>query len=97
MKVVFHVPTAEALARAREEAGALEETLIDGMVRVVVVGRAVEVALNDPDPATDHMLILCQHALRQLDRQAPAGIETVPDATQLLARLQRKGWAYIRP
>ena len=97
MKVIFHVPTAEALATARKEVGALEETMIDGMVRVVVVGGAVEAVLDNPDPATDHMLLFCEHALRQLDRQPPAGSEIVPDAMQLMAKLQRKGWAYIRP
>ena len=93
----MHVPTPEALARARQEAGALQESMIDGMVRVVVVGAAVGAALDHPHPASDHLLVLCEEALRDLDRPAPPGIETVPDAMRLIARLQRKGWAYIRP
>jgi len=42
------------------------------------------------------MLVVCNSSLASRGIEIPAGLETVPMATALIARLQRKGWVYLR-
>ena len=96
MKVLFHAPTAPALARARAAAANLHRQSHEGMVRIVASDEAVVAAVRVPDPDTDVLLILCRRALEAHGVNPPAGIELAPDAGYLLARLQAKGWRYVR-
>jgi intracellular sulfur oxidation DsrE/DsrF family protein len=96
VKVLFHAPTAPALARARAAAADLHRQLHAGTVRIVASDDAVVAAVRAPDPDTDSLLILCRRALEAHGVNPPAGIELAPDAGYLLARLQAKGWSYVR-
>lgn len=94
MKIILHAPTPSSLARSRAEAAAL--TNPDDMVRIVASGDGAAAAVDNPDPATDHMLVVCLASLGDRGRSATPGMETTPVASSLIARLQRKGWIYLR-
>lgn len=96
MKVIIHAPSSRALARARSNARDLLAAPQQGTIRVLASDEAVTAALDAPDPDIDRLTILCADALLRAGRDVPRGIETTPNATVLITRLHRKGWAYVR-
>ena len=96
MKVVLHAPSRRALERARVEATLLEASPASGTVRIIASLDGVTAALAEPDASTDVLLVLCGDSLAQLGLSAPAGIEVTPNGTELIVKLQRKGWSYVR-
>jgi len=96
LEVVLHAPPPAALARARRNLLNLLEEAPDAAVVLVANGDAVAAALATPDAATDRHLRLCRRTLERLDLVPPEGIATVDAAVHELARLQHRGWAYIR-
>lgn len=95
MKILIHAPSARSLARARLEAARLVALPLEGMVRVVATLEGAVAAVNQPDPQTDPLLVLCGDSLKSEGLANPPGMEVVPNGTELLAKLQRKGWAYV--
>ena len=95
MKILIHAPSRRSLARARVEAARLLALPIEGMVRVVATLEGAEAAAAERDAATDPLLILCGDSLGAAGVPHPPGVEVVPNGTELVAKLQRKGWAYV--
>lgn len=96
MKLLIHAPTAAALERARVGAALLTRHNPEDMVRIVADGDGAGAAHATESPDTDHLLILCRSSLEVLGIAEPAGVEITPHAYELMGRLQKKGWAYIR-
>ena len=95
MKILIHAPSANSLARARVEAGRLVKLPIEGAVRIVATLDGAISAVQKPDPSTDPLLILCGDSVAAADLVNPPGVEIVPNGTEHIAKLQRKGWAYV--
>lgn len=95
MRILFHAPTPQALKRARTSAVHILKTDPESVVRIVCDGDAVGAALEEPDSATDPLLLLCQAALEAVGLDA-GRLTTVPLASLTVAKQQRKGWIYIR-
>ena len=96
MKVLLHAPTSNSLVRARANAISLLQTDEEAAVVIVANGGAVAAALDNPDPTTDNLLVVCSATLRHENLPAPAAIETTPEGSYLIAKMQRKGWSYLR-
>ena len=95
MKVLFHAATPEALTRARANAVSLRQSNGEAAVVIIANGSAVAAALADPDPKTDSWLVLCAASMMEQGLATPTTIETTPDGIFLIAKMQRKGWAYL--
>ncbi|WP_207459823.1 hypothetical protein [Azospirillum sp. SYSU D00513] len=96
LRLLIHAPTAAALTRARRNAANLLAARPDAEVRIVANGEAVAAALDQPDPATDPLLLLCGNSLSRLDRPLPDGLRRVDAAVVEIAEAQAAGWAYMR-
>jgi NitT/TauT family transport system ATP-binding protein len=96
LKILIHAPTADALLRARRNLRNFLAEAPDGAVEIVANGEAVRIAVTEPDPDTDHLLILCENSLRTAKLNAPAAISTTAAAIVHIARRQSDGWAYFR-
>ncbi|SDM08028.1 Intracellular sulfur oxidation protein, DsrE/DsrF family [Oryzisolibacter propanilivorax] len=96
-RLVLHAPTRAALERARRNAGNAARVLGQDAVRIVVNGDAVATTLDEPQPATDALTLVCGNTLKQLERQADAPLRVLPEgAVVALATMQDEGWRYVR-
>ncbi len=96
MKMLIHAPTADALARARNNLRNLLRADPGIEVELVANGEAVTYALDTPDTEADVYLLVCENTLNLADRQAPAGMRTVNAAIHYIAVRQSEGWSYFR-
>lgn len=97
LKVVLHAPTADALQRARSNAGNLLRDEPDAHVRIVLNAQAVLAALDEPQAQLDAITWLCPNTLKRANRQNRAPLQVLPQGAIVeLARLQQSGWVYIR-
>ena len=96
LRLLIHAPTAAALARARRNAVNLLAARPGAEVRIVANGEAVAAALDQPDPRTDTLLLLCGNSLSRLGRPLPEGLRRVEAAVVEIVEAQAAGWAYMR-
>jgi intracellular sulfur oxidation DsrE/DsrF family protein len=97
LKVVLHAPTADALQRARNNAGNLLREQPGARIKIVLNAQAVIAALDDPQEALDAITWLCPNTLNRAARQNRAPLQVLAHGAIVeLARLQQDGWVYIR-
>ncbi|MGH8844367.1 intracellular sulfur oxidation DsrE/DsrF family protein [Advenella incenata] len=97
LKVVLHAPTADALQRARSNAGNLLREEPGARVKIVLNAQAVIAALDEPQEQLDAITWLCPNTLKRADRQNRDPLQVLPHGAMVeLARLQQDGWVYIR-
>lgn len=96
LRLIVHAPTAAALARARRNVINLLAAEASAEVELVANAEAVRAALEQSDPETDGILVLCANSLSRNGLAPPAGVKTVAAAVQHIARRQAEGWAYFR-
>lgn len=97
LKVVLHAPTADALQRARSNAGNLLREEPGAHVKIVLNAQAAIAALDEPQEALDAITWLCPNTLNRANRQNRAPLRVLAHGAILeLARLQQDGWLYIR-
>ena len=97
LKVVLHAPTADALQRARSNAGNLLREAPQAQVKIVLNAQAVTVALDEPHDACDAITWLCPNTLKRANRQNREPLQVLAHGAIFeLARLQQDGWVYIR-
>lgn len=97
LKVVLHAPTADALQRARSNAGNLLREAPAAQVKIVLNAQAVTAALDEPHDECDAITWLCPNTLKRANRQNREPLQVLAHGAVLeLARLQQDGWVYIR-
>lgn len=96
LEVVFHAPTAKALARARRNLVNFQAIEPEAKLQLIANGEAVAAALETADEATDARLFLCANSLQRLGLSNTRHLAEVDSAVVEIARLQAAGWQYIR-
>lgn len=76
LQLVIHAPDEASLARARSNARNLLAAAPDARCEIVVNAEAVSAAIDQRDPSTDGLLILCGNTLRSKGLKAPADRST---------------------
>lgn len=96
-RLVLHAPTAQALERARRNAGHAAKALGRDAVRIVVNGDAVAATLDDPDAQSDALTLVCGNTLERLGREAPTPLNVLSEGAMVaLVNMQQEGWRYVR-
>ena len=96
LQLVIHAPDEASLARARSNARNLLAAAPNAQCEIVVNAEAVPAAIDQRDPLTDGLLVLCGNTMRNKGLKAPADLMTVPAAVLHLAERHAAGWQYIR-
>lgn len=97
IRVLLHAPTPGALKRARSNAKNLAQATPAPLVRIVINGEGVAAALDAPDAAADALTLVCPNTLRNTGRTAAAPLTILEEGAVLaIARMQQKGWCYVR-
>ena len=96
MKVVVHVSDAVGVRQAREQVAEFHRMDDEIGLMIVAEQEAVATIVRDPDPRTDRFVVLAENDLNEAGIALPSFLESTDNTYHLLARLQRKGWSYIR-
>lgn len=97
LRVLFHAPTAAALARARNNATNLKRASPNAEVRIIANAQAVAPALDTVHELQDPVTWLCPISLAGAKRATREPLQVLPGPAVLeIAQLQQAGWAYIR-
>lgn len=96
LKLLIHAPTKNALVRARRNLQNFLATEPQAEVELVANAGAAQMAIEQPDPKTDHYLVLCANSLRNTGLKIPSEHRTVAAAIQHIAKRQSEGWGYFR-
>lgn len=96
LRVLIHAPTANAVARAQNNALNLLKEVPQAEVRIIVNAEGIAAALDNPHTGTDHLTQVCANTLNRVQRAVAAPLQTVPAPISAIALMQRDGWCYIR-